>query len=143
MADNRPKNRGGGRAAQMMPGEKARNFKGTMKTLMGYLKPYTLKLVIVLVCAVASTVFNIVSPAILGAATDTVVKGIQGGGVDYQALLVILGVLLALYGLSLLFGVLQGWIMAGVSQKVIYRLRDDMSKKLNRLRKKPKMLQLR
>ena len=133
MADNRPKNRGGGRAAQMMPGEKARNFKGTMKTLMGYLKPYTLKLVIVLVCAVASTVFNIVSPAILGAATDTVVKGIQGGGVDYQALLVILGVLLALYGLSLLFGVLQGWIMAGVSQKVIYRLRDDMSKKLNRL----------
>lgn len=129
----RRKNQGGGRAAAMMPGEKAKNFKGTMKTLAVYLKPHTVKLIIVLVCAVASTVFSIVSPAILGLATDKVVQGIQGSGVDYQALLMILGVLLALYGLSLLFGVLQGWIMAGVSQKVIYTLRDEMSKKLNRL----------
>lgn len=117
----------------MMPGEKAKNFKGTMKTLAVYLRPHTVKLIIVLVCAVASTVFSIISPAILGVATDKVVNGIMGDGVDYQGLLVILGVLLALYGLSLLFGVLQGWIMAGVSQKVIYRLRDEMSKKLNRL----------
>ena len=127
------KKRGGGRAAEMMPGEKAKDFKGTMKTLMVYLKPHTVKLIIVLVCAVASTVFSIISPAILGAATDTVVRGIRAGAVDYQALLMILGILLALYLLSLLFGSLQGWIMAGVSQKVIYRMRDDMSKKLNRL----------
>ena len=127
------KQRGGGRAAAMMPGEKAKDFKGTMKTMMRYLKPHRVKLVVVLICAVASTVFNIVSPAILGLATDKVVKGLQGSGVDYQGLLMILGVLLALYGLSVLFGVLQGWIMAGVSQRVIYRLRDDMSKKLNRL----------
>ena len=117
----------------MMPGEKAKDFKGTMRTLAGYLKPHTVKLVIVLICAVASTVFSIVSPAILGLATDKVVSGLRAGGVDYQGLLVILFVLLALYGLSLLFGVLQGWIMAGVSQKVIYTFRDEMSKKLNRL----------
>ena len=129
----RRRGHGGGRGAAMMPGEKAKDFKGTMKTLSVYLKPHALKLVIVLVCAVASTLFNIVSPAILGLATDKVVEGIRGSGVDYHALLMILGVLLALYGLSLLFGVLQGWIMAGVSQKVIYTLRDEMSKKLNRL----------
>ena len=128
--------RAGGRGrgpAGMMPGEKAKNFKKTMQTLAAYLRPHALKLIIVLVCAVASTVFNIVSPAILGMATDKVVDGLMGSGVDYQALLMILGVLLALYGLSLLFGVLQGWIMAGVSQRVIYTLRDEMSKKLNRL----------
>ena len=124
--------RGGGPQA-MMPGEKAKDFKGTMKTLLKYLKPHTVKLVIVLICAIASTVFNIVSPAILGLATDRVVTGLQSGGVDYQSLLAILGVLLALYGLSLLFGVAQGWLMAGVSQKVIYTFRDEMSKKLNRL----------
>ena len=135
MADNNRKGhgRGGGRAAAMMPGEKAKNFKGTMKTLMVYLKPHTVKLIIVLICAIASTLFSIVSPAILGLATDTVVRGIRSGGVDYHMLLMILIALLAMYGLSLLFGVLQGWIMAGVSQKVIYRLRDEISKKLNRL----------
>ena len=124
--------RGGGPQA-MMPGEKAKDFKGTMRTLAKYLKPHTVKLVIVLICAVASTVFHIISPAILGLATDRVVTGLQSGGVDYQSLLVILGILLALYGLSLLFGVIQGWLMAGVSQKVIYTFRDEMSKKLNRL----------
>jgi len=127
------KDRGGGRAAQMMPGEKARDFKGTMKKLAGYMKPYTGRLIIVLICTIASTVFSIISPAILGTATDKVVEGIRGSGVDYQALLLILVVLLGLYGLSLLFGVLQGWILAGVSQKVIYTLRDKMSRKLDTL----------
>lgn len=127
------KSRAGGRAAAMMPGEKAKNFKGTMKTLAGYLKPYTFRLIIVLICAVASTLFSIISPAILGKATDKVVEGVMGHGVDYRALLFILAVLLGMYGLSLLFGVLQGWIMAGVSQKVIYTLRKEMSLKLDRL----------
>ena len=127
------KKRPGGRAGQMMPGEKARDFKGTMKTLLGYLRPYTLQLVIMLICAIASTLFNIVSPAILGVATDKVVDGLRAGGIDYTGLLWILGILLALYGLSLLFGMLQGWILAGVSQKVIYTLRDEMSRKLDRL----------
>ena len=122
-----------GRGGRMMPGEKAKDFKGTMLTLLKYLKPYTAQLIIMLICAIASTVFSIISPAILGAATDKVVEGLRGSGIDYTALLWILGILLALYGLSLLFGVLQGWILAGVSQKVIYTLRDEMSRKLDRL----------
>ena len=128
-----PMSRGGGRAAQMMPGEKAKDFKGTMKKLARCMKPYTVRLIIVFICTIASTVFSIISPAILGKATDKVVEGIRGSGVDYQTLLMILIVLLGLYGLSLLFGVLQGWILAGVSQKVVYTLRDRMSKKLDLL----------
>ena len=129
----KPQRRRHGGPQAMMPGEKAKDFKGTMRTLLKYLKPHAVKLVIVLICAIASTVFHIISPAILGLATDRVVTGLQSGGVDYESLLVILGILLALYGLSLLFGVIQGWLMAGVSQKVIYTFRDEMSKKLNRL----------
>ena len=129
----KPQRRRHGGPQAMMPGEKAKDFKGTMRTLLKYLKPHAVKLVIVLSCAIASTVFHIISPAILGLATDRVVTGLQSGGVDYESLLVILGILLALYGLSLLFGVIQGWLMAGVSQKVIYTFRDEMSKKLNRL----------
>lgn len=128
-----PQRRRHGGPQAMMPGEKAKDFKGTMRTLLKYLKPHAVKLVIVLICAIASTVFHIISPAILGLATDRVVTGLQSGGVNYESLLVILGILLALYGLSLLFGVIQGWLMAGVSQKVIYTFRDEMSKKLNRL----------
>ncbi|MCQ2545491.1 MAG: ABC transporter ATP-binding protein/permease [Clostridia bacterium] len=127
--------RQGGRAAKFQPGEKAKDFKGTILTLFGYLRPYTWQLVIVAVTAILSTVFSIVSPAILGKATDVVVKGVTGAaeGIDYHALLVILLVLLAMYIAAWLFGTIQAWIMAIVSQKVIYTLRDKMSKKLDRL----------
>ena len=123
----------GGRAAKMMPGEKARDFKGTILKLAGYLKPYKIQLTIVFFTAILSTVFAIVSPTILGMATDEVVQGVMGTGVDYKALLEILMLLLGMYLASWLFGVLQSWIMAIVSQKVIYTLRDNMSKKLDRL----------
>ena len=124
---------GGGRAAKMMPGEKARDFKGTILKLMSYLKPYRIQLCIVFLTAILSTVFAIISPTILGMATDEVVQGVMGSGVDYHALLMILLVLAAMYLASWLFGVVQSWIMAVVSQKVIYTLRDAMSKKLDRL----------
>lgn len=124
----------GGPGGRMMPGEKARDFKGTMKTFAGYLKPYRVKLFIVFIFAIASTMFGIISPTILGKATDKVVEGLMSGmGVDFNGLFVILMGLLAMYGLSLLFGVVQGWIMADVSQKVIYTLREKMSAKLDRL----------
>ena len=80
----------GGRAAKMMPGEKARDFKGTILKLAGYLKPYKIQLTIVFFTAILSTVFAIVSPTILGMATDEVVQGVMGTGVDYKALLEIL-----------------------------------------------------
>ncbi|MBQ8151259.1 MAG: ABC transporter ATP-binding protein [Firmicutes bacterium] len=124
---------GGGRAGKMMPGEKADNFWPTMKTLLGYLAKYKFRLSIIVIFAIASTIFNVISPTILGDATDVVVKGIMGDGVDYGALFNILMLLLALYVASLLFGVIQGWLMADVSQSVIYTLRDKMSVKLDRM----------
>ena len=131
---NPPKQHGpAGRAARMMPGEKARDFKGTILTLFGYLRPYKWQLVLVAAMALLSTVFAIVSPTVLGMATDIVVKGVMGDGVDYQALLTIILVLVGLYLLSWLFGAIQSWVMAIVSQKVIYTLRDCMSRKLDRL----------
>ena len=126
--------RHGGPGGRMMPGEKAKDFGKTMKTLIGYLKPYRFRLAVVFIFAIASTVFTIISPTILGDATDKVVEGLMSGmGIDFSGLASILFLLLALYGCSLLFGVAQGWIMADVSQKVIYNLRDKMSMKLDRL----------
>lgn len=126
--------RPGGPGGRMMPGEKAKDFGKTMKTLIGYLKPYRFRLAIVFIFAIASTVFTIISPTILGDATDKVVEGLMSGmGIDFSGLASILFLLLALYGCSLMFGVVQGWIMADVSQKVIYNLRDKMSTKLDRL----------
>ena len=123
----------GGKAAKMMPGEKAKDFKGTILKLFGYLKHYKLQLVVVVFAAILSTVFTTISPAILGKGTDIVVKGITGDGVDYKALAAILGMLVCLYVASWLFGVVQSWIMAKVSQNVIYTLRKRMSEKLDRL----------
>lgn len=118
----------------MMPPEKARNFGKTMKTLLSYLKPYSIKLIIVFIFAILSTAFTIISPAVLGAATDKVVDGLMSAtGVDFSGLLTILMVLLAMYLMSLAFSTIQGWIMADVSQKVIYTLREKMSNKLDRL----------
>ncbi|MDD6764326.1 MAG: ABC transporter ATP-binding protein [Firmicutes bacterium] len=117
----------------MMPGEKAKDFKGTILKLFGYLKHYKLQLVVVVFAAILSTVFTTISPAILGKGTDIVVKGITGDGVNYKALAAILGMLVCLYVASWLFGVIQSWIMAKVSQNVIYTLRKRMSEKLDRL----------
>ncbi|MGN0701605.1 MAG: ABC transporter ATP-binding protein [Lentihominibacter sp.] len=125
--------RHGGKAAKMMPGEKAKDFKGTILKLLGYLKPYRLQLVVVVFAAILSTVFTTISPAILGRGTDIVVKGIAGKGIDYSALASILVMLVCLYVASWLFGVIQSWIMAKVSQNVIYTLRKRMSEKLDRL----------
>lgn len=130
----RKKGHGGGPGANMMPGEKAKNFKKTMKTLIGYLAPYKFRLLAVFIFAIASTVFTIISPTILGDATDKVVEGLMSGmGIDFDGLFSILMLLLALYGMSLFFGAAQGWIMSDVSQKVIYDMRNRMSLKMDRL----------
>ncbi|MBR0599093.1 ABC transporter ATP-binding protein [Sinanaerobacter chloroacetimidivorans] len=125
---------GPGRGPQgMMPGEKAKNFKGTMKMLLQYIKPYQFKIILVFLFSIISTVFSILSPAILGNATDVIVTGVSAGGIDFEALFRILTFLMALYILSLLFGYFQGFIMAGVSQNITYQLRKSMSEKLDRL----------
>ena len=118
----------------MMPGEKAKDFGGTMKTLISYLRPHGIAVSVVFLFAIASTVFSIVSPTILGDATDEVVKGLMSpAGIDFSALLDILIMLIVLYALSFLFSTIQGYIMAGVSQKVTYELRRAMSEKMDRL----------
>lgn len=127
---NRPLGRG---PQAMMPGEKAKNFKKTMKSLLGYVKPYRIQITVVFIFAIASTVFSIVSPAILGNATDIIVQGIKSGAIDFDALLKILLFLAVLYVISFLFTYLQGFIMSGVSQRITYHLRKNMSEKMDKL----------
>ncbi len=122
----------------MAGGEKAKDFKGTMKRLMGYLGNYRIQILFVIVFAVGSTVFNIVGPKILGRATTEIFNGlvgkITGGeGIDFEKIGQILLGLLCLYLLSALFSFIQGYIMTGVSQKMTYRMRREISEKIQRL----------
>lgn len=117
----------------MMPGEKSKNFKETMKTLMQYIKPFKVQVAFVIVFAIASTIFTIVSPMILGGATDVVVNGVLGTGIDYSALKIVIIILTSLYLVSFGFSVLQSYIMSGVSQNITYKLRKEISEKMNRL----------
>ena len=118
----------------MMPGEKATDFGGTMKKLLRYLRPHSFKLAVVFIFAIVSTVFSIVSPTILGDATDTIVEGLMSPlGIDFSALLDTIILLICLYAISFVFSFSQSYIMAGVSQKVTYELREKMSQKIDSL----------
>nr|WP_039765701.1 ABC transporter ATP-binding protein [Caldicellulosiruptor sp. F32] len=122
-----------------VPGEKAKDFKGTMKKLIRYLSAYKISLITVLVLAILSTSFSIAGPKILSKAITKIFEGImnritgQGSGIDFEYIGKILIILLVLYGLSSIFGYLQGWIMSGVSMKITYRFRKEISEKINRL----------
>ena len=118
--------------------EKAKDFKGTMKKLLQYLGAYKISIVAVIIFAIGSTVFNIVGPKILGRATTEIFKGLVrkvsgGSGIDFTKIGKILGMLLVLYLCSALFSFIQGYIMTGVSQKLTYRMRKEISEKINRL----------
>jgi ATP-binding cassette subfamily B multidrug efflux pump len=115
------------------PGEKPKDFKRTMETLLGYMKPYRIQTAVVFLFAAISTIFSIISPAVLGRATDVIVRGVLGDGVDFSALASILLLLLILYLISSLFAYLQEYIMTGISQKLIFKLRKEMSEKVDRL----------
>ncbi|MHC6178674.1 ABC transporter ATP-binding protein [Clostridium sp. JNZ X4-2] len=122
----------------MAVGEKAHNFKDTMKKLMGYLNVYKISIVIVLIFAIVSTVFSIVGPKILGKATTKLFEGVMAkisgtGGIDFTYIGRIIALLAVLYGISALFSYVQGWIMSGVSMKVSYKFRKDISEKINRM----------
>lgn len=127
-----------GHGGHGMPGEKAKDFRGTMKKLMAYLGAYKLQLLLVGIFAVGSTVFNIVGPKILGRATTEIFNGLVGkisggAGIDFEKIGRILLLLLVLYACSALFSFIQGYIMTGVSQKLTYRMRKEISEKINRL----------
>ncbi len=121
-----------------MAGEKAKDFKGTMKKLMGYLSEFKAAIIFVMVFAVGSTVFNIVGPKTLGKATTELFNGLVskvsgGAGIDFDKIGRILVLLLGLYVCSALFSFIQGYIMTGVSQKMTYRMRREISEKIQRL----------
>lgn len=126
---------GGG---HMMAGEKARDFKGTMAKLIRYMSRYKIRLTGVFLFAVGSTVFNIVGPKILGKATTELFNGLVAkingsGGIDFGKIGVILLWTMGLYACSAVFSFIQGFIMTGISNDVTYRLRRDISKKINRI----------
>jgi len=130
---------GGGPPGMMRGGEKARNFRGTMKKLLGYLTPYKWHFLVVFIFAIASTVFNIIGPKILGKATTKLFEGViaqiagTGTGIDFTYIGNILVMLAGLYVASAAFGFIQGWIMTGVAMKLTYRFRREISEKINRL----------
>ena len=129
---------GGGGHGMVMSDEKARNFKSTMRRLLAYLGRYKIAIVAVLIISLASTLFSILGPKILGMATTKLFEGAMAmvagsGGIDFGAIGRIVLITLGLYVLSAAFTYVQGWIMAGISTKISYRLRKDISEKMDRL----------
>jgi ATP-binding cassette subfamily B protein len=124
----------------MGAGEKAGDFSGTMKKLIGYLKPFLPIIMLVILLAMGSSIFSIVGPKILGKATTKIfeglirkVSGAAGVGIDFRYIERIILLLLGLYILSAVFAFIQGYTIAGVAQKISFRLRKDISEKINRL----------
>ena len=127
-----------GHGRGMMPGEKAKDFKGTMKKLMSYLGKYTYAIIAVFIFAIGSVAFSVIGPKVLGKATTEIFNGligkISGGdGINFDRIKIILLTLVGLYLVSAILSFIQGFIMSGISQKLAYNLRDELSKKINRL----------
>lgn len=134
------KHGGPGGPGMAMPVEKAKDFKGTLKRLVQYLKPHRLYLLAVLVMAILSTLFSVYSPKVMGKATTKLfegivakIQGVPGAQIDFQYIWQIIMILIGLYVLSALFGYVQQYLMAGVAQKTVYDLRREVNLKLNKL----------
>ena len=135
-ANRRP--HGGPMGHGRMGTEKAKDFSGAIRKLLGYMKRYKGRIAVMLIFAVAGTAFNIAGPKILGKATTELFNGLVGkvngtGGIDFEKIGMILLWTMGLYLLSALFSFIQGFIMTGISNDVSYSLRKDISKKMNRL----------
>ena len=144
MADNNsykqtPRHRRpGGPGRGMMPAEKAKDFKGSIGKLIKYVGSYKIAIFIVMIMAAASTIFNVAGPKVLGKATTGLSEGLMRkiagtGGIDFGYIGKILLIVLGLYVCSAIFNFVQGWIMTGISQKICYRLRKEISEKINRM----------
>ena len=136
MSQQRRRGPMGGRG--MQPTEKAKDFKGSMKKLFGYMGRYKLRFILMFIFAVAGTAFNIAGPKILGKATTELFNGLVAkvngtGGIDFSKIGMILLWTLGLYVASACFSLIQGFVMTGISNDVTYNLRKDISKKINRL----------
>jgi len=128
----------GPRSIQMQ-GDKPRDFKKTLKKFIQYIGKYKVQVLVVMIFAIASTAFAIVGPKIIGKATTKLFEGViesisgTGSGIDFKYIGNIVLIALGLYGASAIFSYVQGWIMSGVSMKITYRFRKDISKKINRM----------
>ncbi|MBP1993375.1 ABC transporter ATP-binding protein [Paenibacillus eucommiae] len=131
--------KGPGPGMMGMPVQKAKNFKGSFRRLIGYLYPHRVKLLAVLLTAILSTVFSIVSPKLMGNATTKIFEGVMQkmNGVtdafDFSYIIQLILILIGLYVISAVFGYIQQYIMAGVAQKTVYDLRKAVEDKLSRL----------
>ena len=136
---SQPRHAPGRGPGAMVPGEKAKNFKGSSRKLLTYLRPFWVPMALVMFFAAASTVFSIAGPKVLAKATDELAAGIMrmvtgaGEGIDFGYIGTVLLILGGIYLLSAAFSYLQGFLMAGVSTDVSYGLRDAIEKKINRL----------
>ena len=136
-----PMRRGGpgSHMGAMMKGDKARDFKGTMSKLLAYLGSYNIGILVVMVFAIASTVFTIIGPKILGRATTKLFEGVMamiagtGAGIDFDFIGRIILITIGLYLTSTIFSYIQGWIMSGIAVDITYRFRKDIVKKINRM----------
>ncbi len=122
----------------MIGGEKAKDFKGSFKKLLAYIGKYKFAVLIVMIFAAASTVFNVMGPKVMGRATTELAEGLMRkiggtGGIDFDRILVILLWTLGLYAVSSAFVFMQGWIMSGITQNICYRMRKEISEKINRM----------
>lgn len=133
--NNRPR---GPMGHGMRGGEKAKDFKGTMKKLLNYIKPFKFSFLVGLLCAIVSVCIMVIGPKIQGNIITEIAQGfmnkVQGkGGIDFDAIQKICALLLAIYALSTAFSYLQGWLMSGVSNKMGYKLRKEMNQKIDKL----------
>ena len=133
---NRPRHHGPG--AGMTPGEKPKNFRKSAGDLMRYMGRYKIGVFFVMIFAAAATVFQVIGPKIMGRATTELANGLMRkiagtGGIDFGAIGRILLFTLGLYLTSAAFNFVQGWIMTGITQKVVYRMRREISEKINRM----------
>ena len=133
-----PQRRRGPMGRGMQPGEKPKNFKVSIKKLIQYIANYKIGIIVVMLFAACSTVFTVVGPKILGKATTTLTEGLMAkiqrtGSIDFGKIGSILLFVLGLYLLSAIFSFVQGWIMTGITQKVCYQLRKEISEKNNRM----------
>lgn len=138
MAEQKHRGPMGGGPRGMMPGEKAKDFKGTMGKLISYLGKYLPAIIAVMLFAIASTVFSIIGPKILGNATTELFNGIIAqltgtGGIDFEAVARILLFLGIIYLVSAVLSYIQGFIMTKVSTQISYGMRRDISQKINRM----------
>ncbi len=136
--DSAQRRRPGRMQRGMMPGDKAKDFKGSFGKLFSYLGSYRAAIVLVMVLAACSTVFSVLGPKIMGKATTSLSEGLMNkiagtGGIDFDYIAKILLITLGLYLISSVLSFCQGMIMTGITQKICYRMRKEISEKINRM----------